>query len=739
MKQFRLTVLAFILILAAAPFFTRASHIVGVHITYQYLGTGQDYLFKLKLYRDCSGIPAPVNPSLNFKSPGNCSATFSVALLMDTLNSGFQVPFNSCAASGLTTCNGGALFAYQEYNYYGVATIPPCGDWIVSYTECCRNAAITNLVNSSSYSSYVETRMDNLNYSGNSSPVFNAIPVNYYCAGIPAIADYSAYDPDGDSLSYEFTDIYTTGALTIPFSAPYTYDQPLATFTPTVFDAVSGQVSFHPSAIQISVIGMRVNEYRNGVLIGSVRRDDEIVVVSPIANPDTIAGTVYYDINNNLLFDSGDLPASAVLVKFGTGTTYCSSQTNGKYMFQTSSGTFPLTIPNPPLYTTSVPASYSITAGAQGLFLGGNDFALQPIPGVNDLEVYLTNGSPPVPGANTPYFINYKNSGSTTQTNVDIQLTIDTLVQFVTATPAPSIINGNQLTWTFPVLDMFSSGIINITLGTDTLATIGDTVHCYVDITGSALNDTTPLNNSDAIHAPVVNSFDPNTKAVSPEGELDYSFVQNQNYLNYTIRFQNLGTAPANLVRVMDILDYDLDIGSIEYVASSKPCLLGLTSPNILTFTFHNANLPPASWDEPGSKGFVEFRVKTKNNLAVGAYISNSARIYFDYNAAVYTNTVYNFIVAPTSVQEQDNSPLHFALYPNPAGDQITFGFDAPVTSDGHVEMISLHGKVMHREKIKASAGTNSFRMATAHLPSGLYLLRLTLAENTVVKRFIKQ
>jgi hypothetical protein len=333
---------------------------VGLRITYEY--TGGATVFKVKMYRDCSGITAPSSASICFTSASGCSPSFTANLVMDLANSGFEVPFNSCAGVGTTTCNGGNVFAFEEYNYVGTVVVPPCDDWIVSFNHCCRNAAITNLINPDFYDAIVDTRFDNLNYPTNSSPQFNAVPVNYYCAGIPTVIDYSAYDIDGDSLSYEFTPI-DGGSCGSPdpisFMPPFTYDQPLATLVPTVFDPVGGQILFTPSAIQIGVIGFKVNEYRNGVLIGSVRRDDEVVVVGGFVNPDTIAGRVYYDMNLNAIFDTGDIPANNVIVHMGPGNSYTSTASNGKYNFQAGAGTFSLTIPNPPAYMTLVPASYT--------------------------------------------------------------------------------------------------------------------------------------------------------------------------------------------------------------------------------------------------------------------------------------------------------------------------------------------------------------------------------------------
>ncbi len=736
MKTIRLFLLVLFISTFAAP--ATASHLVGLRITYEYNGSG--YIFKLKLYRDCAGIQAPTSPIICFNSLSGCSPAFTATLIMDTANSGFEVPFNSCAAVGATYCQGGNIFAFEEYNYTAFVAVPQCDDWVVSYDECCRNAAITNLVDPDFYNAHVETRFDNLNFPTNSSPQFNAVPLNYYCAGIPAIVDYSAYDLDGDSLSYEFTVIQGGGCsspVIIPFNPPYTYDQPLATLAPTVFDPYTGQISFIPSAIQISVIGFKVNEYRNGVLIGSVRRDDEIVVVGAMVNPDTIAGSVFYDLNTNGIFDGSDYPAAGVMVHMGPGNSYNPTLVNGKYLFQTIPGNFNVDIPVLPLYTTCTPASIAVNTTGPGSFFGQNDFALQLVPNMNDLEVSLNSSPAPIPGFGFPLFITYQNSGTTSQSAVEIQLTLDSETIYQSATPAPSNVNGNVLTWNFATLNMFSGGTISVLTDIDTTATIGDTVFCTVTIS-STNNDNTPLNNIDVLTEPVLNSCDPNSKEVVPEGELSPAFISNQDYLHYTIHYQNLGTAPANLIRIQDLLDADLDLGTFEVVGASKPTVTTFTNPNKIEFMIYNASLPPASVNEPGSHGFIEFRIRPKSGLQPGTILSNGARIYFDFNPPIFTNIVYNTIPSPTGIQQVESELFDVLVYPNPASDRVIVELTTGRTDRLSLQLYDVMGKKVSDMDMLLQSGFNSIELPVKQLSNGIYFMRLRSGQTSYETKIIR-
>ena len=73
----------------------------------------------------------------------------------------------------------------------------------------------------------------------------------------------------------------------------------------------------------------------------------------------------------------------------------------------------------------------------------------------------------------------------------------------------------------------------------------------------------------------------------------------------------------------------------------------------VARFNFPNINLPDSVNDEPHSHGYVQYRVKLKQGLALGTVIQNTAYIVFDFNAPVVTNTVTNAL--------QDCSPLQLA------------------------------------------------------------------------------
>jgi uncharacterized repeat protein (TIGR01451 family) len=180
---------------------------------------------------------------------------------------------------------------------------------------------------------------------------------------------------------------------------------------------------------------------------------------------------------------------------------------------------------------------------------------------------------------------------------------------------------------------------------TDTSANIGQTVCFDVYITTTTSGDRDTTNNHYSTCYPIVNSYDPNMKEVTPYGNL-----QAGEWLYYTIHFQNMGNAAAINIKVLDTLDANLDVSTFQLLESSHYNVTEVNG-NIVKFSFPNIQLIDSATDAEASKGFVQYRIRIKQNAPVGFVIPNTASIYFDYNPAVVTNTAIsqNCVTAPVT------------------------------------------------------------------------------------------
>ncbi len=162
--------------------------------------------------------------------------------------------------------------------------------------------------------------------------------------------------------------------------------------------------------------------------------------------------------------------------------------------------------------------------------------------------------------------------------------------------------------------------------------------------------------NSEMDCMPIVDSYDPNDKAVSPAGITEHNYVKPNTELEFKIRFQNMGTAEAVNIVVIDTLSQHLDLTTFQMASVSHPYKLKFERVNgkqVAFWTFTDINLPAKSINEPASHGYIKFKIKHLPTLVEGTIIKNFADIYFDFNEPVRTNetqtnmTDYQFPVVP--------------------------------------------------------------------------------------------
>ena len=255
----------------------------------------------------------------------------------------------------------------------------------------------------------------------------------------------------------------------------------------------------------------------------------------------------------------------------------------------------------------------------------------------------------------------------------------------------------------------------------------GDTVNSTW-IVDPIAGDVHPSNNTlircDTVHA----SFDPNEKAVTPQG---YIYAGTQ--LEYKIGFENTGNDTAFNIHVQDTLSDNVDISTIKLVSASAHTDMSLSTfagHNIVKFDFQHINLMDAT--HPGQNtGMVVFDVKAKTGLPGGTLINNKAGIYFDYNPVIMTNKVTNIIGYPAGIATM--STPEAAIYPNPATDAVTVKI-----SMGSYSVITMNNTIGQTVMQKPLAATETLLNVKA-LPAGIYYVTLTGDNGSRTFKFLKQ
>ena len=242
--------------------------------------------------------------------------------------------------------------------------------------------------------------------------------------------------------------------------------------------------------------------------------------------------------------------------------------------------------------------------------------------------------------------------------------------------------------------------------------------------------------------ATVTNAYDPNDKSVFPTGWGTAGNVEPGTEFKYTIRFQNTGTDTAFKVVLIDTLDQNLDIASLQIGNASHNYTFKVSGRGrpILTWTFENILLPDSGRNQEGSNGFVNFTIRPKTTAAVGTRLENFADIYFDFNDPIRTNTTVNTIWVPTldpgvldtvfvtEVKRQLVSKS-LTIRPNPAQDVITI--QLPEGNTGQLEITDLHGRTLQTTRIVSGQV-----ISIKDLKPGVYFLKSEgyKAERLVVK-----
>lgn len=337
-----------------------------------------------------------------------------------------------------------------------------------------------------------------------------------------------------------------------------------------------------------------------------------------------------------------------------------------------------------------------------------------------------------VPGFDTNIQLDASNDGCGYVTAGSLILTIDPVLSVVNVSPPADNISGNVITWNFADLNYDSEHLTpTVLVNTPVETPLGDIMNISVEMTPN-VGDYNVDNNIKNYEYEVVGSYDPNIIEVYPKGTGEEGYINANETMTYTIHFQNTGTAPAVNIDVLDVIDADLNINTVQVIGSSHAMHTEVENGNTLRFVFNDIMLPDSTNNEPESHGYVIYTIQQQPNLPFYTQMENTAAIYFDFNSPVITNTVLNTIGGPNSVDESVVSNV-LQLYPNPASTSITIQCEN--SRDNLIQIVSMDG----RQVTSFRTLQNQLVYNVSELANGLYEVRLT-DENGNIRsnRFLK-
>lgn len=561
---------------------------------------------------------------------------------------------------------------------------------------------------------------------------------------------YGASSFNQDLSSWDVSDVVNMEG-TFDMASSFNQDLSMWNFLPNVFFGwtSTGNLSFiKESGLDANNYDKLLNRFKNLNLTGkslnslNLEYCDQLVrnyLINDLnwqidgdnlaANCNKIVGEIKYDENNNGC-DQNDQTISGIAINFDDGsynTTIIPDSEN--YEVGVTGINFTVSLGNLPVYYSASPTTTTVT------FTNSNtevaNFCLTANQAVEDLNITLIPVSEARPGFDADYQLVVQNIGTQTIANPSISLDFDNTMQtYVSASPNPSSTTVNQLNFDFTSIAPFESKIVDITMNTFQPPTVNgnDILNFTASVTPNT-NDYTPADNTFVYDQTVVNSYDPNDKQVL-QGEEIYQ-EQTDEYLDYLIRFQNTGTASAINVRILDTLHPNLDYNTLKPINASHDYHIEITDGNHVEFIFDNINLPDETSDEPGSHGFVAYKIKPKSSVGVGDFITGDAQIYFDFNAPIITNMVSTEVVDNLGTTDYDFSES-LKVYPNPTQAQVYL----TATQNLEIEKVTVYNL---QGKSLLNFNKDLEVLNVQDLSTGIYLIKIETNRGVINKQLIKK
>ena len=269
-----------------------ATHVIGGNVNYRCLGNNQ-YEITVEFAVDCA---LGDGEALALDSFATVKIFDTNNTLLETLGTGGElvIPVQDVLQLGDPNVACRVLsdpVCVQRQRYVQVVTLPFNEDgYIISFRRCCRNSTLLNVTEplDTGGTYWIEITPEAQMVCNTSARFKNWADV-YVCANEDLEFDASAIDIDGDSLVYKLcipteggsdanslsSADYTPPFQDVTFAAGFDENNFLGAGTPLALDPQTGLLTANAAMIGQFIVGICVEEYRDGVKISETRRDFE--------------------------------------------------------------------------------------------------------------------------------------------------------------------------------------------------------------------------------------------------------------------------------------------------------------------------------------------------------------------------------------------------------------------------------------------------------------------------------
>ena len=313
-----------------------ATHIVGGEFELEHL-EGYNYELRLIQYFDVFyGNPGAEDPLITASIFQKSNNAFITSVNLDNSGS-VKVEYTNvdCAIGELNT----KKIIYKTNIYLDPSIYNHPEGYYVVWERCCRNNVIDNIVapEASGQSFYLEfppVIKDGRQFINSSPQLFPPLS-DYGCVGQFYYVDFTGTDADNDSLVYTLVDPirgFSSQAQPAPPPSPAPYPrvtwaagistQNMVPGDPALQISKNGLLTVTPNREGLFVFSVKCEEFRNGVKIGEVVRDFQMLVIdcpAPGAKPELfvkIKGEEnFYSGNQVISFNENEPKCVEVFVK----------------------------------------------------------------------------------------------------------------------------------------------------------------------------------------------------------------------------------------------------------------------------------------------------------------------------------------------------------------------------------------------------------------------------------------
>lgn len=448
---------------------------------------------------------------------------------------------------------------------------------------------------------------------------------------------------------------------------------------------------------------------------------------------DKIQLTAFYDLNNDgqqqenePLFSNGQFlytvndETEPVIIQSPIGRHNLFDETAGTNTFNVSYQINPEYLPYYSLATNQY-NNLSIPSGSGTQTI---KFPISMIQTFADVSVSVIPLQAPRAGNIGRLKVQIKNNGNATASGI-LSFEKPSIATLTTVTPAAQL-NATGFTFNYSNLlpNETNSFLVTYSIPPIPQVNIDDVLTSSAQVTNS--NDAFINDNAAALEQIVVAAYDPNDKQEKHGGSIEFVNFSENDYLEYTIRFQNTGTANAINVRIEDMLGPQYNLESLRMISASHTYYMQRIDNEVKWF-FDFIQLPGAVQSPLESIGYLTFKIKLNPGFTINDVITNTAAIYFDTNPPIITNTHTTVFFENLSVDQPLAQQL--LIYPNPAKAQVFFNL--PSETIQSIELYDVTGKCI----VKKSVNGRQFELNTSNLARGFYVVKVRSASGIEITR----